>query len=382
MRRATDRTPAAAAAPPLRHGAGRDRPRSDTERGAGGAVGDGSGGGGVAGQRAQPRAQSRAQLRAQPRAQHAAPLLVLLLLLLCATPAAAQESLPDLPTYTAWVREAAAAARDGDRIGVDLAAERLAATTAVLLDDGTRVPVDNATLVAALRAPDPDLDLLATQLGARAESLTLPAGSTPADAQARLAAIYAGPPFYVPEETASTSTTFSWLTSFFAWLGRVIDRMFGGVTPPSTASATATGQIFAFALLVALLVITAIVGRTLLRGLVVERRAPAAAGEDPPTSQEALARASDEAALGDFRTAMRMLYLAALLRLDERDLLRYDRALTNREHLERLHDRPALRAQLAPVVETFDRVWYGDLPLDAAAFAEYRARVEALGGPR
>ena len=75
---------------------------------------------------------------------------------------------------------------------------------------------------------------------------------------------------------------------------------------------------------------------------------------------------------------MRYLYLAALLRLDERGLLRYDRALTNREYLERVRENPALRERLRPIVDTFDRVWYGHAQLDAEGFAEYRARVRAL----
>lgn len=59
---------------------------------------------------------------------------------------------------------------------------------------------------------------------------------------------------------------------------------------------------------------------------------------------------------------MRYLYLAALLRLDERGQLRYNRALTNREYLDRVQDNPHLQAALPPIVETFDRVWYGYAP--------------------
>ena len=81
---------------------------------------------------------------------------------------------------------------------------------------------------------------------------------------------------------------------------------------------------------------------------------------------------------GDYRAAMRYLYLSALLWLDERDMLRYDRALTNREYLERLRDNAMLRERLRPMVETFDQVWYGHAPLDAQALAAYRAQVEAL----
>jgi hypothetical protein len=75
---------------------------------------------------------------------------------------------------------------------------------------------------------------------------------------------------------------------------------------------------------------------------------------------------------------VRYLYLSALLWLDERDHLRYDRALTNREYLERVRNNPALRTRLAPVIETFDRVWYGHAALDAQAFAAYQEQIEAL----
>jgi hypothetical protein len=44
-------------------------------------------------------------------------------------------------------------------------------------------------------------------------------------------------------------------------------------------------------------------------------------------------------------------------------------------------DNPALRARLGPIIETFDRVWYGYAPIDEAAFAAYRRQVEELRVP-
>nr|WP_255603998.1 DUF4129 domain-containing protein [Oscillochloris sp. ZM17-4] len=93
---------------------------------------------------------------------------------------------------------------------------------------------------------------------------------------------------------------------------------------------------------------------------------------------DAALNASALARSGDYRRAARLLYLSSLLWLDERGRLRYDRALTNREHLDRLGDDPALRERLRPVVETFDRVWYGDMPLDATGYAAYEGEVAAL----
>ena len=43
-----------------------------------------------------------------------------------------------------------------------------------------------------------------------------------------------------------------------------------------------------------------------------------------------------------------------------------------------MRDNPALRERMTPIVETFDRVWYGHLPIDADSFAAYQQQVEAL----
>lgn len=62
-----------------------------------------------------------------------------------------------------------------------------------------------------------------------------------------------------------------------------------------------------------------------------------------------------------YRLAIRTLYLAALMRLDERGVLRFDRSLTNREVLKTAATMGelALADRLAPLVNRFDRCWYG-----------------------
>jgi hypothetical protein len=76
--------------------------------------------------------------------------------------------------------------------------------------------------------------------------------------------------------------------------------------------------------------------------------------------------------------AVRYLYLSALLLLEERGLLRYDRSQTNREYLRGVVHRPDLAAILQEVVEVFDRVWYGFQPIDEAEVSHYTARVAEL----
>ncbi|MCB9136213.1 MAG: DUF4129 domain-containing protein, partial [Anaerolineales bacterium] len=102
-------------------------------------------------------------------------------------------------------------------------------------------------------------------------------------------------------------------------------------------------------------------------------------GETAPlTADSARQRARELSQTGDHRTAIRYLYLASLLLLEERGLLRYDRTLTNRETLRSVQNRPDLAAPLQEVVETFDRVWYGYQEVDAPTFEHYAERVEDL----
>jgi hypothetical protein len=94
------------------------------------------------------------------------------------------------------------------------------------------------------------------------------------------------------------------------------------------------------------------------------------------TAAHARTAAAEAAAGGDYRRAIRYRYLATMMSLDEADRLRFDRALTNLEHLRRA---PAhLREALRPLVLTFDRVWYGGSPASAADYQQYTALAQAV----
>ncbi|HEU4326997.1 MAG TPA: DUF4129 domain-containing protein [Roseiflexaceae bacterium] len=299
-------------------------------------------------------------------------LLALLALLGAPRAALAQTQEPDLPTYEGWVREAFAAAQRSDRLGLEDAAERLVATERVVLPDGSAVSVDNGWLGDQLELTDPDLGLVSERLGALIDALAQPGSSAPGDATERLREILSRPPFGQPESGPN------WLGEFFDWLGRLLERLFEplGDLPPGTGNVLGWVIAIIGGVLVVGVVIYLVLG--VRRNLVSEVRVDEDDPEANLTARTALDQAGDLAREGDYRTAVRYLYLSALLWLDERDLLRYDRALTNREYLEQVRDNPDLRARLAPIVETFDRVWYGHTPLDAGSFAAYRAQVEAL----
>ena len=90
------------------------------------------------------------------------------------------------------------------------------------------------------------------------------------------------------------------------------------------------------------------------------------------TERAALARAETAEASNDFRSALRFLYLSAILHLQERGVLPYDKSLTNREYLHQAQADIDLQTTLGPAVTVFDEVWYGHKPCDAETVADYR----------
>jgi hypothetical protein len=102
-----------------------------------------------------------------------------------------------------------------------------------------------------------------------------------------------------------------------------------------------------------------------------------------PRAADERAQAQAYARAGDPRRAVHHQYRAVLLRLDERDHLPFDGALTNRELVPRLTAAPALAEPFAALVERFDRLWYGQTTCTAdeyAAFAQLGERVWQAAG--
>ncbi len=136
-----------------------------------------------------------------------------------------------------------------------------------------------------------------------------------------------------------------------------------------------------FVLAIAGVIVVVVALFFLAQALTVQRTADAEAlddDDDPATSDAARDLAVRSEASQDYRAAIRYLYLSSLLTLDERGLIRYDRTLTNREHLRQVADNPPLFDLLRPIVNVFDRVWYGFAPVDAALYQDFRRNVERL----
>jgi len=118
----------------------------------------------------------------------------------------------------------------------------------------------------------------------------------------------------------------------------------------------------------------------LLGGFVAdaELRRQEANGGSPVTSRQAREMATDMARSGNYREAVRHLYLSALFKLEETGAVPRDRSKTNRELLAAVSGDGPLQQHLKPVVETFDRVWYGVREPDDTTFHHYEQEIDQL----
>jgi hypothetical protein len=280
----------------------------------------------------------------------------------------------DLEQYEAWLREAFSAAQRRDRLGLEQVAPRLIETSELRLADGTILPINNRWLATALAGPEPQLDPVAARLGALIDALALPSQSPDPQALEALRELLGRPPF-APAEPLREPT---WLTRFFEWLSGLLDSIFGPVVGGTSPSSQVLGWILLTLGVLAVIAVLVYAALSLRRGIVRESRSYDDDPEAGLTASSALQQAGEIARAGDYRTAVRYLYLSLLLRLDERQLLRYDRSLTNREYLSQVRPNPELYGRLLPVVETFDRVWYGHDQLDRETFEAYRRQVERV----
>ena len=256
-------------------------------------------------------------------------------------------------------------------------ADRWAAITEIVLPDGTRVPLDTGFLVSQLRTDPPDLQQLDELLSALLTTRqTWPRPHHTASDLKILERILARPEFqWQPREPSLLEKWWQALQEAF-W--RFIARLLGRTS--ITVAGSLMTYLFTGLAVLALALVLAYALRGVLANFVAEAEAEAdaeGAGESL-TAESALRRAQTLSASGDYRTAVRYLYLSSLLLLEERGLLRYDRSLTNREYLRSVAHVPELAALLREVVEVFDQVWYGYQPLDAAAYARYADRVADL----
>jgi hypothetical protein len=253
-------------------------------------------------------------------------------------------------------------------------ASQWAQVTQVALPGGQVVGVDTSTIVHLLRARPPDAAKLSRYLAALQQSRALATAPGGAEEARLLNQILARPDF--KEETGELNPLQKILQLLSDAVSRLVNFLFGSIDTGLAVPPQITIPLF----LLLILAILAFVFRDTLRSLFSETDLAEESGGvgEILSARLATQKAQELSSGGDYRHALRYLYLSALLILDERGLLRYNRTQTNREYLRQVRSRPDLSGHLQVVVDTFDRVWYGLQPIDEASYAEYASHVSAL----
>jgi hypothetical protein len=304
--------------------------------------------------------------------------VLLMWLLLGVQLAQAQSSRLTLSAYWATIaniRDDLNNASGDDNSVREAAADRLAAIAEVELVDGRSQPIDHSFLISQLQNENISRETVTTLFTAYYISRQgWPDPTLPLLDEAALADILSQPEFnYLPEEP-------NFFQRLWQNIRQAVEDFFLRLVPEESRLRLPLGNLI---LIVASVLVVGVLAYA-LRGLIGDFTADAAMqaeealGGEPLTADLALQRAQELSTGGDFRTAVRYLYLSALLLLEERGLLRYDRSLTNREYLRTVAHRPELAAVLREVIDMFDRVWYGFQMVDAREYEQYAQQVETL----
>jgi len=178
-----------------------------------------------------------------------------------------------------------------------------------------------------------------------------------------------------------TSQSSNWIAQSYKRLAEMLSRI-KAPRPPAGASAPSLGGLrwlvnVMWGLLVAgVCVFLILVIRNFAWKKASKKMGVGMLDSDEPdrTADEWLDQAAALERAGKFREAVRCLYIAALIRIDEAKVARFIRTETNWEHFDRITLSPKKPPELEfrPATKSFDCIWYGDEPATAANVAHFR----------
>jgi hypothetical protein len=190
-----------------------------------------------------------------------------------------------------------------------------------------------------------------------------------------------------------------WWRRFIDWLGEWLKKLFKreeappprDFSPPVVSGGTVANVLVVVLVAVALLVLGVVLLRALNKGrgdkdgegLEVSTVDAAALAGDPAHAlsrpPEGWAHLADElAARGEYREAVRHLYLALLSRLHRDGAILYDVTLSNWDYLRLWRGRTEWKAPFRELTRRFDFIWYGNVPVNVQGYAEFRTLTEPL----
>lgn len=205
------------------------------------------------------------------------------------------------------------------------------------------------------------------------------------------------PPDKATEEPAPEEPP-GWWKRFTDWLGELLKKLFerDREAPRSQPSFTAGSGAGAANVLVVIVIglVLAVLVALLLRALgqrqkdesaqlEVSTLDSSALAQDPMSAlarpPEGWAHLADElAAKGQYRDAVRSLYLALLARLHREGAILYDSTLSNWDYLRQFKGNREWLPPFRELTRRFDFAWYGNLPVGADGYRDFRALTAPL----
>ena len=166
----------------------------------------------------------------------------------------------------------------------------------------------------------------------------------------------------------------SFMGEIYSAMQRLLERLFG-----TGASSGWIPNLVLILVLGTAVIIVARYARRLRRPQVKRKKTRVVLGEE--VAADGTSRTLAEAGLaaaraGDFRTAMRKLYVSLLFELSERNLIELDDSATNHEYLSKALRYSGLGGPMRYLTDRFDYVWYGMFPSSAGEFAAYHERYQ------
>ncbi|PKM79804.1 MAG: hypothetical protein CVU89_16425 [Firmicutes bacterium HGW-Firmicutes-14] len=151
-----------------------------------------------------------------------------------------------------------------------------------------------------------------------------------------------------------------WSSSLSDGIGAFLDRVLGSVAS-AVGSMGIAGYLFLFVLFAAVCFLVYYAGSRISRAFNPDKSAPGensgvTAGADDTRLREMAVRFAEA---GDYRNAVRHLYLSLLLFMDKRSLISFRQSKTNGEYLRELRTVSGDTDGFAVMSNFFERKWYG-----------------------
>jgi hypothetical protein len=254
--------------------------------------------------------------------------------------------------------------------------------------DGVRYPSQHQNVLAALRRTPPDIERALAEVNVLRAVLTEEQAVQP-DPQARtkLDQVLSDRAFREAEPNAVQRQALrfrSWVGDQIGKLLRPFSRIRPPQAPPGTPGAGPLASLLAlFANPVTLVALAAIAGAVIFVLWLRRRQRRARRQSWPEFRQRTAAEWRDYAASlaqrGEYRAAVRALYLGTITELDERRLVRFDPAMTDREYLrEAQRQQRWLVEPLQPFVRLIEGIVYAGAPCGVAEYTRAREMADAI----